>query len=680
MSAPHPSVPTPRATTGDAGEPHAHHSHPVEEAPAVSDSTRSGGTPETLAQPDGAVPAPGGDPGPWQRIDRADLARTLAVAACAVGVGVAHALGAPVWVLAPVSVVALLAGCWPILTEAWEDVRARRMSMELSMLIAIAAAAAIGEWTTALVITTFVLAAEILEDLSMDRGRDALSDLMSFLPALVHVRRGASQVEIPLAQVSPGMVVVVEPGARIPVDGTVLAGTASLDQSRLTGESLPVDVQAGDRVLAGSIAVAGALEVTTERVGEDSTFGQIIATVREAQESQAPVQRLADRLAGVLVLIALGAALVTFLLTRDARATISVVIVAGACGIAAGTPLAILASIARAARAGAFVRDGTHLEVLSTVDTVVLDKTGTLTLGQARVVGVHPAPGIDQGRLLALAAGSEWHSEHPVGRAITARAEELGITVPAPKSADHVPGMGVTARIGEHEVQVGTERLVPGAPEVTGPAGASPVHISVDGEWAGTLWVADQLREGAQRCVSDLHSLGLRVLMLTGDTEHTARAIARDVGISEVRAGLLPTDKHAVIEQERAAGHVVAMVGDGVNDAPALAVADVGVAIGSGTDVARESADVVLISSDLGDLVTLVRTARRARRTIMVNFIGTLVVDAVGMALAAFGLLGPVAAAVVHVGSESVFILNSARLIPRRATLPGRSGEVRVAR
>jgi len=463
------------------------------------------------------------------------------------------------------------------------------------------------------------------------------------------------------------MVVVVEPGSRVPVDGTVLAGSASLDQSRLTGESLPVDVQVGDTVLAGSIAVAGALEVTTRRAGEDSTFGQIIATVREAQESRAPVQRLADRLAGILVFIALGAALATFLVTRDARATISVVIVAGACGIAAGTPLAILASIARAARAGAFVRDGTHLEVLSGVDTVVLDKTGTLTLGQARVVDVRPAPGVDEGDLLALAAGAEWHSEHPVGRAITDRAEELGVTVPIPGSAEHVPGMGVTARVGRHEVCVGSARLVSDAPQESGPAGASPVHVAVDGVWAGTLWVADQLREGAARCVSDLRSLGLRVLMLTGDTEQTARATARDVGITEVRAGLLPADKHEVVGQERAAGHVVAMVGDGVNDAPALAVADVGIAIGSGTDVARESADVVLISSDLGDLVTLVRTARRARRTIMVNFVGTLVVDAVGMVLAASGVLGPVAAAVVHVGSESAFILNSARLVPGRA-------------
>lgn len=609
------------------------------------------------------------DPGLWQRIDRGDLRHTVAVAACAVVVGVAGALGSPTWVLGPVSVAALIAGCWPIIVEAWEDVKERRMSMELSMLIAIAAAAAIGEWTTALVITTFVLAAEILEDLSMDRGRDALSDLMSFLPTTVRVRRGSEVDTVPLAEVRPGTVVVVEPGSRVPVDGTVLAGSASLDQSRLTGESLPVDVQVGDPVLAGSIAVAGALEVTTERTGEDSTFGQIIATVREAQESRAPVQRLADRLAGILVLIALAAALVTFVVTRDARATISVVIVAGACGIAAGTPLAILASIARAARSGAFVRDGTHLEVLSGVDTVVLDKTGTLTLGQARVVAVRPAPGVDEGDLVALAAGAEWHSEHPVGRAVAALARERHLTVAVPEDSDHSLGMGVSARVGGHEVRVGSARLVPDAPAtVEAPVGGTtPVHVAVDGRWAGTLLVADELREGAARCVSDLHDLGLRVLMLTGDTEATARAIAGQVGVDEVRAGLLPTDKHGIVSAERAAGHVVAMVGDGVNDAPALAAADVGIAIGSGTDVARESADVVLISSDLGDLVTLVRTARRARRTIMVNFVGTLVVDAIGMTLAAFGVLGPVAAAVVHVGSESAFILNSARLIPRRA-------------
>ncbi|QXT63298.1 heavy metal translocating P-type ATPase [Tessaracoccus palaemonis] len=599
----------------------------------------------------------------WRRVDRGDAARAAFVAVCTL----VTALGLTwPWPAAPaVAVLGIVIGCWPILTEAVEDVRHRRMSMELSMLIAIVAAALIGEWTTALLIATFVLAAEILEDLSMDRGRDALTDLMTFLPETVRVRTGDGAVEIPLVDVRVGQVLVVAPGGRVPVDGVVVAGTSSLDQSRITGESLPVDVGPGAEVYAGSINQVGAVEISAVRVGAESSYGRIVEAVRHAQASEPPVQRLADRLAAWLVYLALGGAALTFLVTRDLTATISVVVVAGACGVAAGTPLAVLAAIARVARSGAFVKDGAHLEALSVVDTVVFDKTGTLTTGNPAVVGIR-STGLPEDELLRLAAGAELYSEHPLGRAIVAEARARGVALPAVADFEYRPGLGVTAVVEGATVAAGGASLVPDAPAADGVATA--VHVAVAGSYAGTILLADPVRPSARAAVAELHRRGLRTLMITGDQEGPARAVADELGIGEVRAGLLPEKKLAAIDAERAAGHRLAMVGDGVNDAPALARADVGIAMGSGTDIARDSADVVLISSDPADLVRTVQVARRARRIVLVNFAGTIAVDLVGMLLAAFGILGPVAAALVHVGSETAFILNSARLIPGRGS------------
>ncbi|MDR1513234.1 MAG: cadmium-translocating P-type ATPase [Propionibacteriaceae bacterium] len=607
----------------------------------------------------------------WRRIDRRDLLRTSFVAACTV----ATALGLTwPWPAVPVvALVGLVTGCWPILAEAVHDVRRRRMSMELSMLIAIVAAAAIGEWVTSLLITTFVLAAEILEDLSMDRGRDALTDLMAFLPDTVQVRKDGDIVAAPLAGVRPGDVVVVAPGGRVPVDGVVVAGESTADQSRITGESLPVDIATGSQVFAGSINQTGAVEIRAERVGAESSYGRIVEAVRLAQSSEPPVQRLADRLAAWLVYFALGGAALTLVVTRDVTAAISVVVVAGACGIAAGTPLAVLAAIARIARSGAFVKDGTHLEALAGVDTVVFDKTGTLTAGAPSVVDVRPADGFTPDGLLGLAASAEAYSEHPLGQAIVRHARELGLPLDGAEGFSYRPGVGVTATVADRVVTAGSAGLVADAPTITGQGGTTPVHVGVDGGYAGTILLADVVRDSAQGAVAELRRRGLRTLMITGDQEATALAVAAEVGIEDVRAGLLPEQKLAAIDAERAKGHRLVMVGDGVNDAPALARADVGIAMGSGTDIARDSADILLINSDLVDLARTVHVARRARRIVMFNFAGTIAVDLVGMALAAFGLLGPVVAALIHVGSETAFILNSARLIPgRRGQAPGR--------
>ena len=608
------------------------------------------------------------DPRPvWRRIDRADAARTLFTGLCAAVTAFASAWPDRRW--PAVAVVGLAVGCWPIAAEAWEDLRHRKMSMELSMLIAVVAAGAIGEWVTSLVIAAFVLAAEILEDLSKDRGRDALTDLMAFLPETVRVRRGDGTQGLPLAEVRPGDVVVVAPGGRVPVDGTVAAGRSSVDQSRITGEPLPVDVSASETVYAGSINRVGALEIRAERVGSDSSYGRIVEAIRRAQSSQAPVQRLADRFAAYLVYLALAGAAVTFAVTRDWTSTISVVVVAGACGIAAGTPLAVLAAIARVARSGAFVKDGAHLEALSQADAIVFDKTGTLTAGAPAVAKVFPAPGTSPEDLLTVLAAAESYSEHPLGEAIVEHARSLGLPVAAPEAFEYEPGLGIRARVGGRAVVAGGSALVPDAPEAAEEGGegvVTPIHVDVDGAYAGTVLLADAVRGSARQAGGALRAMGLEVSMVTGDREPTARAVAGQLGIGRVHAGLLPDEKMTVVDALRSQGRRVVMIGDGVNDAPALARADVGIAMGSGTDVVRDSADVVLISSSLDDLVDTVAVARRARRIVTFNFAGTVAVDLLGMMLAGIGLLTPILAALVHVGSETAFILNSARLIPGR--------------
>ena len=684
------------------------HTYSPASAPSASTPALPVDEPDDLSGPGGSAEAAAGER-LIDRIERSDILRIAVVGLAVLGAWVAGATGTPGWAVGAVGAAALLVGCWPLVVEAVGDLRERRMSMELSMLLAIVAAAAIGEWVTALAVTVFALCAEVLEDLSMDRGRDALTDLMSFLPQTARVVTGphTDEVsEVPLDKVRPGQVIALSPGGRVPVDGVVRTGRADVDQSRITGEALPIQVGPGDRVPAGSIT-RGALELEVERVGEDSSYGRIVAAVRHAQSSRAPVQRLADRLAARIVYLALAAALITFLTTRDVRATISVIIVAGACGVAAGTPLAVLAAIARAARCGAFVKDGTHLEQLSAVDTAVLDKTGTLTVGAPRVVSVTPVesvaqPGAGEAEILALAAAAEWNSEHPIGRAIRTEAAVRDLTVPVPDDVAYSPGAGVSARVdgrritvGRREDQEGRDRArtrpasddthdatdADGATDAVSstasdfesdpeaPAATSVVEVRADGRLLGTIALADRLRQGAATAVRDLSDMGLEVLMLTGDSAASARHVARVLGMAEeqVRAGLLPTDKEKVIDSLRRAGKCVAMVGDGVNDAPALSAADVGVAMGTGTDVAREAGDVVLVGSAPADLVETVRVARRARRIIMVNFVGTVVVDVVGMIAAGLGLLGPVAAALVHVVSESAFILNSARLVPRPA-------------
>lgn len=578
-----------------------------------------------------------------------------------------------------VGVLALLVGGWPIWREAFENILARRMTMELSMAIAIAAAAGIGQYFTALVISLFVLGAEVLEGMTVSRGRRAIRDVLALLPSVIQVRDGEQVSERPAAAVTAGDVVVIKPGARIPVDGTVVTGHSFVDQASITGESMPVEKLPGQSVYAGTINQSGTLDVRADRLGRDTSYGRIIEAVERAEQSRAPVQRLADRLAGYLVYFALGAALITYVVSRDPVATISVIIVAGACGIAAGTPLAILGAIGRSARAGAIVKGGVHLESLSAVDTVVFDKTGTLTYGRPAVQEVLPAPGIAETAVIEAAAIAERPSEHALASAIVAHAHAAGIASRRPDHFGYLPGQGVIAQAGDESIVVGSRALLADQ-GIDMPAdrgdetAASEVFVARDGRFLGCIRIADTVRDEARSAVGELAALGIRTILLTGDNRAVAESVANDLGLTEVQADLLPEAKLNCIKALVAEGQRVAMVGDGINDAPALAQANVGVAMGSGTDVAHESADIILLGNDLARFVETVRIARRARKIIFQNFVGTLVVDSIGIVLAGFGFINPLAAAFIHVSSELTFILNSTRMLPV-AGKRGRSGQ-----
>jgi heavy metal translocating P-type ATPase len=563
---------------------------------------------------------------------------------------------------------ATLVGGYPIFREAFQDIRSRRMTMELSMTIALVAALAIGEFFTASLIVFFVLIAEVLEGLTVGRGRKAIQELVDLLPRRAEIRREGRVQEIDASEIQLGDVVVVKPGGRVPIDGMVLSGHSFLDQSTITGESMPVEKLPGSQVYAGTINQSGVLEVRAVKLGRDTAFGRIMEAVERAEKSRAPIQKTADRFAGYLVYFAIVCAILTLIVTHNLRSTISVVIVAGACGIAAGTPLAILGAIGRAARNGAIVKGGLYMEVLGKVDTVVLDKTGTLTLGNPEVTEVRPCPGVIPEDVLEAAASAERFSEHPLGRAILKTAKEGSIPIGEPKEFKYVPGKGIVCSLQGEEVVVGTaallvERGVNHAGFESSSNSASEILVARRGKPLGVIRVADVLRLEAVSAVRAIRQMGIRTELLTGDAAAIAHAVGKQLEVDAVQSGLMPEQKLERVITLANQGKTVAMVGDGINDAPALARANVGIAMGSGTDVARESADVVLLGNDLLKLVELLKIARHCRSIILTNFTGTLLVDSVGVGLAAFGFLNPVLAALIHVSSEMVFILNSARLL-----------------
>lgn len=579
-----------------------------------------------------------------------------------------------------IAIIAVLLGGYPVFKETILSLRHFRISMEVSMAVAIVASLLVGQFAVSLLITFFVLLSEYIEDYAVDKGRQTIVLLEKSAPKRALVRRSGLEREVQVQTLQPNDIVIVREGERIPVDGTVVVGSAFVNQAAITGESQRFEKNPGDSVYAGSINELGLIEVRTERVGSETLFGKIIKLVEDAENRKAPIQRISDRLAAYLVEFAIAFAVVIFLLTGNPYTTLSVVVVAGACGVAAGTPLAIVAIMGKAAKKGAIIKGGAYVEEMSKVDTVVIDKTGTLTFGDPAVSDVINFGSHTKEEVLKYAAIAEAHSNHPLARAINSKAREMGFNTPKNNSSlpssTYIPGRGIVSNHNGVEIVVGnmvlmTERQVKYPENAQGHAitnkfsssGSSIVFVACCGEVCGMISISDMIRKESRDAVSDLKKMGIRTIMLTGDNKKVAEAVAKEVGIEEVHAELLPDAKLSIVEDLVSKGRRVAMVGDGINDAPALARSNVGIGMGAGTDVAIEESDIILMTNDLQKIADVTKLSRKAYRTIMTNFYGTLSVDGVGVTLAALGFLNPLLAAGIHVTSELIFILNSARLI-----------------
>lgn len=569
----------------------------------------------------------------------------------------------------PVGAAIVLAAGYPMYRNVLRAALRGQILSHTLMTLGVVAALAIGEWVTALIVAIFMRVGDYVESFTTESARRSIKELATLAPQTARVEQMGLEIKLPLDQVKAGDVVIVRPGEKIPVDGEVIGGHATLDQSAITGESMPVDVTEGSQVFAATLVNLGSLRLRTLRVGADTTFGRVIRLVEEAEANRANVQRFADRFSGYYLPIVAGIAAVTFLLSRDPLATAAVLVVACSCSIALATPVAMLASIGGSAKRGLLVKGGKVLETLSRADVLLVDKTGTLTLGQPRITDIVPLNGASEREILSLAASAERYSEHPMAEAVRRAARERDIHLLEPESFDAIPGMGVRAMVHGSQVEVGNRRLLPSAgsialAEALEEQGKTLLFIARDGGLAGILAAADTIRPEVPASIQELKALGIvHIELLTGDNERTASTLAASIGIA-YRAGLLPEDKIRIVKEYQSRGHTVVMVGDGVNDAPALAQADVGIAMGAaGTDIAIEAAHIALMQDDWTLVPQIFRTAHRTMNTVKTNLAFTAVYNVLGLTLAALGILPPVYAAAAQSLPDLGILANSARLL-----------------
>lgn len=535
---------------------------------------------------------------------------------------------------------------------------------------------------TSAVLITLILLGKLFEARAKGHSSDAIKKLMGLQPTMAVIEHDGITSEIPISEVQVGDVLLIRPGASVPVDAEVLSGTSAVDESMLTGESLPVDKTEGDLLYAATVNANGSLRVRAKNVGKDTMLSGIIRVVEEAQGSKAPIQRLADKISGVFVPIVVGIAVVTFLVwyfvvtpgdfAEALTSTIAVLVIACPCALGLATPTSIMAGSGRAAEHGILFKTAEAMEQTKSIDTIVFDKTGTITKGTPEVTDFFSSDSSKRDRFIALAAAAESDSEHPVARAITAFGAGHEDAGQIAEEFESIPGHGIRCKIDGAEVLLGNQKLLERFSISCNEAvadvssleneGKTVMYMAVEGEHSAVIAVADTVKESSAQAVKELHALGLEVIMLTGDQERTAKSIAADVGIDRVIAGVLPDQKAQTIVALQAEGKRVAMAGDGINDAPALAVADIGMAMGTGTAVAMEAADVTLMHGDLLRVPDTLKMSRLTVRNIKQNLFWALAYNSIGIPIAAAGLLAPwVAGAAMAFSSVSV-VLNALRL------------------
>ncbi len=573
----------------------------------------------------------------------------------------------------PVGVALVIAFGFPVFRNVVRATLRRQVISHTLMSVGVLAALAVGQWETAAIVVLFMRIGDLTERLTTDRGRRAVRDLAAMAPRSARVvdESTQSETERPIEQVRPGDVVVVRPGGMIPVDGTVVSGSASVSQAAITGESMPFTAAAGTAVVAAALVSGGSLRVRAERIGAESTFGQVIRLVESAEANRGETQRIADRFSAWFLPVVAAIAVLTLAISRDPIATAAVLVVACSCSLALATPIAMLATVGTAARRGVLIKGGLYVESLARADVVLLDKTGTVTLGRPELVGVTPLADLDRAAILSLAAAAERDSEHPLAEAIRTAARQEHVPAALATGFRTETGGGVEAMVDGETIRVGTPSFT--SPGIDIPAigeiqatGQTAVVVSRGGIPVAILGIADTVRPEAAEAIRQLRELGIRrIELLTGDHERAAAGVAAALGI-DYRAGLLPGDKIGIVRDYQAAGHTVVMVGDGINDAPALAQADVGIAMAaSGTAIAREAAHVALLRDDWLLVPEAIRSARRTMGVVRVNLGFTAVYNVVGLSLAAVGILPPIAAAAAQSLPDLGIMLNSARLLRR---------------
>ncbi|TCW40608.1 Cu+-exporting ATPase [Laceyella sacchari] len=537
-------------------------------------------------------------------------------------------------------------------------------------------------YETSAILITLIILGKLFEARAKGRSSEAIKKLMGLQAKTALVIRDGKEESVPIEQVGVGDLLIVKPGEKIPVDGEVVDGLSAVDESMLTGESIPAEKRIGDTVIGATINKHGRLVVKATRVGKDTSLAQIIKVVEEAQGSKAPIQRVADRISGVFVPIVVAIASVSFLVwyllvdpgqfANALEKAIAVLVIACPCALGLATPTSIMAGSGRAAELGVLFKGGEHLETTQQIDTVVLDKTGTITMGKPQLTDVIPAEGMDETEFLALVGSTEKLSEHPLAEAIVEGIQEKGISIARAEAFEALPGFGVRATVQGKEVLIGTRKLMakhqvdveeisPRMSQLES-AGKTAMLVAVDKQYAGLLAVADTVKATSKEAVRRLNDLGAEVIMITGDNQRTAQSIGEEVGVDRVLAEVLPEGKAEEVKKLQQSGRKVAMVGDGINDAPALAVADIGMAMGTGTDVAMEAADITLIRGDLNSVADAMLMSKKTMRNIKQNLFWAFAYNVIGIPVAAFGLLAPwVAGAAMALSSVSV-VLNALRL------------------